>query len=73
MVLHLGEDDHVADAEVGPPQDMAMRFIASVAFLVKTTSSADGALIKRATARRAPSYASVASPASRYELRLIGA
>ena len=55
------------------PHAAAIRFIASVAFLVKMISSEPGALTNRATARRAFSYASVASPASRYELRLIGA
>ena len=38
---------------LAPPHDEATRLIASVAFLVKTTSSARGALISRATAARA--------------------
>ena len=39
----------------------ATRLSASVAFLVKTTSSRDGALMNAATLSRAPSNASVAS------------
>ena len=49
---------------LAPPHDRAMRFIASVAFFVKMTSDADGALMKRATLARAPSIAAVARTAS---------
>ncbi len=37
------------------PHVWVIRFIDSVAFFVNTTSSGDGALMKRATERRAPS------------------
>ena len=45
--------------------DHTTRLSASVAFFVKTTSRVCGALMKRRTLSRAPSYASVASAASR--------
>ena len=44
-----------------------------MAFLVKISSWACGALMKRCALVRAPSYASVASAASLYALRLMGA
>ena len=44
-----------------------------MAFLVKISSWGCGALMKRCAFSRAPSYASVASAASLYALRLIGA
>ena len=43
-----------------------------MAFLVKISSWGWGALMKRCAFSRAPSYASVASAASLYALRLIG-
>ena len=46
-----------------PPHERATRFMASVAFLVKTISSALGAETNRATSARARSICSVAAAA----------
>ena len=70
-MLHLGDHHLVAGAQpeprVGPGLRLpprkayATRLIASVTFLVKTTSAGDSAPMNRAIVARAPSNASVAS------------